>query len=212
VGTTGPAADARVWCDVLRARHLGVRVCADGDAVELCGALKNVVALAAGFAASQGYGTNTLAALIRLGAGEMLRFIRAFHAPAASSDTLLESCGIADLITSCFGGRNARCAEAFIRTGRDWPELERELLGGQKLQGPPTCSAVQRVLRRAGCAPSEYPLFTATHAIMTRELPPTALVELHAPWLAGSGSSAADAGPGTESGCGARGLGPRAPS
>ena len=179
VGTRGPAADAEVWCELLRTRFFGVRVCADGDAVELCGALKNVVALSCGFALAQGLGTNTLAALIRIGAGEMLHFIRAFHDPTAAAETLLESCGVADLITSCFGGRNAKCAEAFVRTGRDWAELERELLDGQKLQGTLTCSAVQRVLQRAGCPPGDFPLFSTTHAIMVREAPPSALVEMH---------------------------------
>jgi len=179
VGTRGDPVAAGVWVALLQTRAFRLRVCPDAAAVELCGALKNVVALAVGFAAGAGYGTNTQAALVRAGLGEMLAFIRRFHEPAARAETLLlESCGVADVITSCFGGgRNARCAEAFVRTGQEWQQLEAELLGGQKLQGTLTCAQVARVLQQARAAPHEFPLFTATHAVMTRQRPPAALVE-----------------------------------
>merc|ERR1711920_908276 len=116
--------------------------------VELCGALKNVVALGAGFCDGLGYGGNTKAALIRIGLQEMKAFIRYFY-PDVKDATFLESCGVADLITTCYGGRNRKCAEAFAKTGKSWDVIEKELLNGQKLQGTLTAKEVHEVLSRA---------------------------------------------------------------
>merc|ERR1712141_959243 len=78
-----------------------------------------------------------------------------------------ESCGVADLITTCYGGRNRKCAEAYARTGKSIEELEKEILNGQKLQGPPTAAEVQIVLKAKGVTNPEveYPLFTAVDQI-----------------------------------------------
>ncbi|GMP91942.1 hypothetical protein CsSME_00042398 [Camellia sinensis var. sinensis] len=55
---------------------------------------------------------------------------------SVQDSTFFESCGVADLITTCWG-RNRKCAEAFARNGgkRSFDELEEEILQGQKLQG-----------------------------------------------------------------------------
>ena len=71
-----------------------------------------------------------------------------------------------DLITTCYGGRNRKCAAAFAEAdgARKWDDIEAELLGGQKLQGTLTAKEVHEVLVRVN-AVQDFPLFSKIHAI-----------------------------------------------
>lgn len=68
--------------------------------VELGGALKNVIALAAGVGAGLGYGFNTLAALMTRGLAEMKRLGTAM---GAESSTFSGLAGMGDLVLTCTG-------------------------------------------------------------------------------------------------------------
>jgi len=155
-----------------------VNVVEDIAGVELCGALKNVVALGAGFCDGLDYGGNTKAALIRIGLQEMKTFIRHFY-PDVKDATFLESCGVADLITTCFGGRNRKCAEAFVRAKgvKGWDQIEKELLGGQKLQGTLTAQEIWPVMQKHNLC-DKLPLLTMVYQIAFEDRAPWCIVKL----------------------------------
>lgn len=78
----------------------------------MAGTLKNIVALAAGFVDGIGAGANSKAAIMRQGLAEMRALSKALY-PTVRDETFLESCGVADLIATCYGGRNRRVAAAW---------------------------------------------------------------------------------------------------
>ncbi|KAG9158246.1 hypothetical protein Leryth_000379 [Lithospermum erythrorhizon] len=122
-------------------------------------------------------GNNTKAAIMRIGLREMKAFSKLLFS-SVKDNTFFESCGVADLITTCLGGRNRKCAEAFAKHGgkRSFDELEAEMLQGQKLQGVLTAKEVHEVLCHRGWLES-FPLFATVHEICIRRLPPAAIVK-----------------------------------
>lgn len=164
---------------LLQTDNFRITVMEDPMTVEICGALKNIVAVAAGFVAGMGLGDNTRAAVIRLGMMEMISFAKAFHlkkniaGPPPQMATFLESCGIADLITTCYGGRNKRVSEAFAKANgsKTLQDLETEMLNGQKLQGPMTAEEVYKVLKTLDMSEKDYPMFVAVYKICYEHQP-----------------------------------------
>ncbi|OQR73801.1 glycerol-3-phosphate dehydrogenase-like, partial [Tropilaelaps mercedesae] len=149
----------------------------DISTIEVCGSIKNIIACGAGFVDGLGYGDNTKAAVIRLGLKEMIAFADQFY-PGAKLNTFFESCGVADLITTCYGGRNRKVSEAFVRANgtKTIEALEKEMLNGQKLQGPETAAEVYEMLKLKGQL-ERFPLFVAIHRICIGELAPDQMIE-----------------------------------
>eukprot|EP01117_Protostelium_nocturnum_P020563 TRINITY_DN9310_c0_g1_i1.p1 TRINITY_DN9310_c0_g1~~TRINITY_DN9310_c0_g1_i1.p1 ORF type:complete len:352 (-),score=129.90 TRINITY_DN9310_c0_g1_i1:44-1099(-) len=146
----------------------------DIPGVEICGALKNVIALAAGFCDGLNLPGNTKAAILRLGLLEMKKFAQHFFS-GVKTETFFESCGLADLFVTCTEGRNRKCAEAFVRTGKSFTQIEEELLNGQKLQGTGTAEEVHKILVNKGIV-SGYPLMTAVYEISFQGRPVKELI------------------------------------
>jgi len=173
------------WCKLFNTPDFAVTAAPDVAGAELCGALKNVIALGAGFSDGLGLGGNTKAAIIRIGLKEMQLFCQKFYGDRKiMGETFLESCGVADLVTTCFGGRNRKCADIFAKnvvagTKKDWATIEAEELNGQKLQGTGTSEDVMKALDAKGVA-AEFPLMTQIYKIAFQGAAPATLIEINA--------------------------------
>ncbi len=76
---------------------------ADVAGTELCGAIKNTMAIAAGIIAGLGLGTNSVAGLVTRGLTEMMRFAVAHN---GNRETLMGLAGLGDLVLTCTGARS----------------------------------------------------------------------------------------------------------
>ena len=115
--------------------------------VELGGALKNVIAIAAGIAVGVGLGHNSIAALITRGIAEMTRLAVAC---GARRETLAGLSGAGDLVLTCTGSlsRNRTVGEQ-LGQGRRLPEIL-ESLGGKVAEGVLTTRAALGLAREQG--------------------------------------------------------------
>ncbi|KAI9808318.1 MAG: Glycerol-3-phosphate dehydrogenase [NAD(+)] [Sarcosagium campestre] len=161
-----PPLDHQLLKSLFHRPYFHVRMVSDVAGVSLGGALKNVVALAAGFVDGRGWGDNAKAAVMRVGLLEMVKFGKLYFSESVHAGTFTEeSAGVADLITSCSGGRNARCAKLAVQRGVHINEVEKSELNGQKLQGTLTAKEVNDFLKSKG-QEREFPLFTAVYRIL----------------------------------------------
>ncbi|UJR20675.1 hypothetical protein I4U23_023796 [Adineta vaga] len=155
--------------------YFRIRFYPDVEIIEILGALKNVIAMCAGFSDGLKAGFNTRAAVLRLGFREMINFCR-LHSQESSSDIYLESCGIADLIASALGGRNYNGAKKMAETNKSLEDIEKEDLNGQSLQGPGTAKEVYTFLEGKNLL-DQFPMFRDAHLICQRKVEPKQLLE-----------------------------------
>lgn len=132
--------------------------------VELAGALKNVVAIAAGMTTGLGLGHNALTALLTRGLHEIARLGVKL---GGSPETFRGLAGMGDLVLTCTGAlsRNRQVGE---RLGRG--ESLAEVLSGREVaEGVPTAGAAAELARRHGI---EMPIAFAVEAILAGRLTP----------------------------------------
>lgn len=132
----------------------------DPVGVELGGALKNTVAIAAGVSAGLGLGHNSVAALITRGLAEMTRLVVACGGKA---ETMAGLAGLGDLVLTCTGGlsRN-RSVGVELGRGRKLQEILAEM-HGMVAEGVFTTTAAVGLARAHGV---EMPITEQMHAIL----------------------------------------------
>ncbi len=174
VGAGLPTAMTVASTDAQFAGDLAVRVSSeqfraytsnDLAGVEVGGAVKNVLAIAAGISDGLGYGANARIALISRGLIEMTRLGAAL---GAKSQTFMGLSGMGDLVLTCTDNqsRNRRMGLA-IAAGRTADAVAREI--GQVVEGVYAAKAVHGVATRLGV---EMPICEQVYRILYEDAAP----------------------------------------
>ena len=137
--------------------------------VELCGALKNVVALAAGFVDGLGFGDSAKAGIITRGLAEMTRL---GVAAGAHPVTFAGLAGVGDVIATCMSplSRNRRAGE-LMASGMSWTDAAAQLNG--VAEGVFTVSGALALAAEHGV---ELPIAEQVAAVIHDGRPPMAAV------------------------------------
>jgi len=157
VSASEDEATAKVVQDLFHRPTLRVYTSTDLAGVELGGALKNVVAIAAGVCDGFQFGDNAKAALITRGLGEMRRL---GVACGARPGTFSGLSGMGDLTVTCFSqlSRNRTLGERLARG-----ESLDTVLSEATAEGHPTTRSAHQVARRLGIT---TPIIDQVHAML----------------------------------------------
>jgi glycerol-3-phosphate dehydrogenase (NAD(P)+) len=164
------AAFAREAAERLHGGRLRVYFTTDLVGVEIGGAVKNVMAIAAGISDGLGLGLNARAALITRGLAEIARLGAAL---GAQPETVMGLAGIGDLILTATGdlSRNRRVGLELAR-GRPLPAILTGL--GHIAEG---VRSAKEVARLAAERKVDMPVTDAVNAVLAGTLSPAAAVE-----------------------------------
>lgn len=145
----------------------------DPIGTQVGGALKNVLAIAAGIVEGRGYGENARAAIITRGLAEMARFARA---KGGNEETLMGLSGAGDVLLSCTSGKS-RNYSLGTSLGEHVTQVSAELLTGRSgalTEGVATAESVAQLARKLGVS---MPIMFAIDDILAGRLPINAAVE-----------------------------------
>ena len=174
-----PAAVAVACADLDRARRLAgllhgprFRAYANDDVagVSLGGAVKNVLAVAAGVADGLGLGANTRAAIVSRGLGEMMRLGRIVGARPA---TLMGLAGLGDLVLTCTDDQSRNRRFGLALAAGNTPDDARERVG-RVVEG---ATAAPLLLALAEGWGIDMPITEQVAAVVEGEATPTEAVE-----------------------------------
>ena len=160
---------AREVQNIFMSLQFRVYVNADAKGVELCGALKNVIALASGISHGMGFGDNTRAAIITRGMAEISRLGQAM---GCVPDTFFGLAGIGDLVVTCMSAhsRNNTCG-VLIGQGVSLDEAIKRV--GMVVEGVNTLPAALRLSEKYGV---ELPIISIVDKVLYHGMSPETAV------------------------------------
>jgi glycerol-3-phosphate dehydrogenase (NAD(P)+) len=160
---------AREAQELFAGRRLRIYRSLDVMGVELGGAVKNVIAIAAGISDGLELGSSARAGLITRGIAEMARLA---HAAGARAETIAGLAGLGDLVLTCTGdrSRNRQLGLALARGAAPAPPAARAPVA----EGVTNAATIRKLAERLKV---EMPIVAAVHRVLYEGLAPGAMVE-----------------------------------
>ncbi|MDD2661940.1 MAG: NAD(P)-dependent glycerol-3-phosphate dehydrogenase [Methylococcales bacterium] len=161
---------AALLADILHSERFRTYTNSDLIGVEVGGAVKNVMAIAAGIADGLGLGANTRAALITRGLNEIIRLGVKL---GGKQETFMGLAGLGDLILTCTDNqsRNRRFGLA-LGQGKDRAEAIREI--GQEIEGISAAKETFLLAKKHGV---DMPITEQTYKVLYEGLAPLEAVQ-----------------------------------
>lgn len=139
---------------------LKLRISTDIIGIQLCGSIKNIVAIAAGILKGLGYSESTQAFLINESLHDMKNII---HALGGKKKTILSFAGIGDLLLTCSSVKSRNYSFGYIIGSTKNKEKIDEYLKNNTVEGYYTLNSVYKMLQKKGI---EIPLITLINNIV----------------------------------------------
>jgi glycerol-3-phosphate dehydrogenase (NAD(P)+) len=156
--------------DILHGGRFRAYTSSDMIGVEVGGAVKNVLAIAAGIADGLGFGANTRAALITRGLSEIMRLGLKL---GGKQDTFMGLAGLGDLVLTCTDNqsRNRRLGLA-LGQGKDISTAIKEI--GQEIEGVSAAKETFLLAKKHGL---DMPITEQTYKVLYENLAPLTAVQ-----------------------------------
>ena len=152
---------AEFFKKILLSEHFRIYVGTDLIGIEMCSAVKNVIAIVCGYLAGMGYGDNTLALVMTRGIAEISRLV---HARGGEAITCMGLAGMGDLVVTCTSrhSRNRTFGEALAAGGT---LEEYQARTHMVVEGAAAAKSVAALARRLGV---DAPLTFALEKVLWR--------------------------------------------
>lgn len=155
---------ARFFQELFVTPRFRVYTSTDVVGVQLCGASKNVIAIAAGVCAALGYGDNTAAMIMTRGLAEISRLV---EAAGGLPQTCMGLAGMGDLIVTCTSehSRNRGFGVA-LGAGKTLEQYQRET--HMVVEGAFACQTIPQLAEQYGV---EVPISTRVRSVVWEDCP-----------------------------------------
>ena len=160
----------KIVIDNLANETLKLRKSSDIIGIQLCGSIKNIIAIAAGILSGLGYAESTRSFLINETLHDMKEII---HILGGKRKTILSFAGIGDLMLTCSSSKSRNYSFGYVIGSTKDSKKIKEYLDNNTVEGYYTLNSVYKLLNKKGI---EIPLITVINDIVSNGADPSNLV------------------------------------